>query len=388
LRLSMNQSRFSWTEVLTQTLLTSAILGAAFVVLRVLAITKYDPDSALAVLNAFNPSDIVKLLLGMVVVGWSVLIVFVGVTGVMFFIVALTREPANQEPLTYVVAIGLTAASFWFGTLWVRVFLVGLVLISLIVVLMLRFESPLNATLTLMGIAAGIAVIAIGLIGQRNGVPVWRSIHFSLGVPGPLLWILALFLLLLSVFGLGIRASFRRQSSDRTTNEPRFSHSVSLPPPPPPPPPPVIPADYYAWIRERPNRFFDTGVGVGFFAAALLAFVIAAFSPVPWVQPEQITSSSFKGSGYLLGNSNGWSTFLSYDERTVHLIKNDTITARLICQPKRKSKIEIHGYAMQPRDIEVSGWTIELPLIARDPSRSIVVDDSNSKPDPTIQTPC
>jgi hypothetical protein len=72
----------------------------------------------------------------------------------------------------------------------------------------------------------------------------------------------------------------------------------------------------------------------------------------------------------------------------VHLIKTETITVRVICQPRRKSKIEIHGYAIQRRDVEVSGWAIELPLIARDPSGSIIVDDSNSKSDPIIQTPC
>jgi hypothetical protein len=205
-------------------------------------------------------------------------------------------------------------------------------------------------------------------------------------VPSHLLWTLALLLALLVVFGLGVRASVRRSSSGRTSNASTRNHPASFPAPPPTASYPNL--DYYAWVRARPNRFFDTGVGAGFFAAALLTFVIAALSPIPWVQPEQITSASFKGSGYLLSDTNGWSTFLSFDERSVHLIKSDTITARLICQPRRKSEIEIRGWVIQRRNIEVSGWAIDLPLIVRDPSRSIVVDDSNSKADPIIQTPC
>jgi hypothetical protein len=354
----------------------------------------------LAILNSFNPSDIVRLLLGTAVAAWSVLIVLAGVTGVIFVIAAITKEHSEQEPFTYALAVGLIAGSCWFGAPWVRALLVGLAVILLIVVVLLRLESPILATVMLITFVCGIVIHAIPFVAHYNGMPVWRSMDIG-SLPGllrmidPLKWSTLAFVALIIAVGVKIRVLRRRYTpspsvwsdtgiasdgaviraapaSDRSPSSVRRAY----------------PGYPYTSITDSPSASLEPGVGIGFLTAALVAFAFAAVGSTPWVQPEQITSASFEGSGYILSTADGWSTFLSYSDRTVHFIKSDSITKRLICQPKRKREIEVDGYAVQRRNVRLSRWVLDLPLIARDSSSSISIGDSNSKPDPIDQKRC
>jgi hypothetical protein len=316
---------------MVERLFTGVILGAGLVLLRILAVSDFDQDSAMAILSVFNPTDVLRIILAMAIAQWPIVVIGSAIVGVVSLAVTISSRPNLVAVFVTgtLLAVALSQGSDWLDALTIGL---SVALLTLMILLDLVLWPLSKGFRWLMAIVL-LALLWGAIFGDFTGIPAWAlvllvclSIASAIYLPGPVI------------------------------------------------PPSLL---LFSWVTEEEwwlHRAFRGLFTFLTFVVLGAVFLFGFFGKVPWVAPESLASPTYTGVGYVLGSNQGWLTVLDDKSRRVVLVKEEEIRTRQQCEPSRSSVVIVPLLSLKEwYHFEVLSHNASLPIVSVDTDASLTL---------------